>query len=723
MGTTRAERWTVAAVLLAAAALLAWRAAPGSALFALDRAPYDLLLRATAAPPHDAVVVVLVDDETLSDLGERWPLGRGTWAHFLRELSALGPAVVAIDAWFQQPAPKDLVELALGVADRLREDALEDIPAAAALAKELERDAVELDGDRHLAKAIAESGRVVLGFACLPPVDDALPTALAAAPQPPDGEVHRPLACPRPAASIAQLALSARDQGSLNAPPDGDGVVRRYPLAARVGDALAPSLALAAVRVARPDLKPAFVDGGAPLLRHAPVADFQVVRFSDLLRKSPAEAVGDRFRDRLVFVGVSATGTDDFVRTPLGHNVPGVLVHAAAASDLLSASDPRAGPGLRAEGWPAWGGAAGGLLLLVAVALGGGRREDPRVALALAAGGAAVWAAIAYAGFRHDLVLPVVPVLLGLAAWLLVRLGFTFQRALLARRRGRAVRRAFQQYLAPPVVEALIADPSRLRLGGERRDITAFFSDIEGFTSLSEKLDPAELVKLLNECLGAMTEIILEEGGIIDKYIGDAIVAMFGAPLDQPDHAARACRAALRCQRALAAMRADWATRGLPDLRVRIGLNSGEALVGNMGSARRFDYTMLGDTVNLAARLEGANAAYGTATMAGEATVARAGDAVAFRELDAVRVKGRRQPVRVFEVVGLPGEVEAEALARREEALRAYRDRRFAEAAAAFAALAGEGDRPAAIFATRCAALADAPPPPEWDGVFEMTSK
>jgi class 3 adenylate cyclase len=222
---------------------------------------------------------------------------------------------------------------------------------------------------------------------------------------------------------------------------------------------------------------------------------------------------------------------------------------------------------------------------------------------------------------------------------------------------------------------------------------------------LSEQLDPTELVRFLNECLGTMSNAILEHGGSIDKDIGDAIVAMFGAPLDQPDHAARACRAALAAQRALDAQRPAWRARGLPEIRVRIGLNTGDALVGNLGSERRFDDTMLGDTVNLAARLEGVNGEYGTDVLAGERTAEAVVGTVGLREVDTVRLKGKRQAVRVFEVVSAEPEVQPSPThAAYAQALARYRAGDFEAAAADFEALRPDGDAPAEVMAARARA-------------------
>ena len=207
----------------------------------------------------------------------------------------------------------------------------------------------------------------------------------------------------------------------------------------------------------------------------------------------------------------------------------------------------------------------------------------------------------------------------------------------------------FNQYLSPQVIDKLIADPHSLKLGGEVRELTLFFSDIRGFSTISEQLTPEALTSLLNDYLSEMCEIILDEGGTIDKYEGDAVIAFWNAPLDVPDHAERGVRAALRCQRRLAALRPEYAAKFGHDLYARIGLNTGEVVVGNMGSRQRFDYTFLGDAGNLAARLEGANKAFASWTMISHETMRRAGDGFRYRKLARIQVVGRREPTDVYE--------------------------------------------------------------------------
>ncbi|HZE22130.1 MAG TPA: adenylate/guanylate cyclase domain-containing protein, partial [Desulfobaccales bacterium] len=265
------------------------------------------------------------------------------------------------------------------------------------------------------------------------------------------------------------------------------------------------------------------------------------------------------------------------------------------------------------------------------------------------------------------------------------------------------IRRMFGQYMSDAVINHLLEHPEKLQLGGERRRVTLFFSDLAGFTTISERLIPETVVSLLNDYLSRMTEIILAEQGTVDKFEGDAIMAFWGAPLDQEDQAQRACRAALRQQAALAELNQHFTGLDLPPLSMRIGLHTGDAIVGNLGSEKRFDYTVIGDTVNLASRLEGLNKFYGSRVMASEATVTACAGTVEFRELDLVAVKGKEQAVRVFEVLGLAGELAPEIIRRRQgfaDALKLYRQGRFPDAAAGFETVLAEApeDGPARTF-------------------------
>lgn len=334
----------------------------------------------------------------------------------------------------------------------------------------------------------------------------------------------------------------------------------------------------------------------------------------------------------------------------------------------------------------------------------------------------AVYAALAVGAFVHALALPLTePALAGLTA-LAMMIGYRF---VLADRDERFLRKSFAFYLAPEIIETMVASGKMPELGGEMRNVTMFFSDLSGFSSIAEKMTPGELVRLMNEYLSAMTDIIESHGGYVDKYIGDSIVAMFGAPADDPAHARNAVRAALKCHEKLKELNAGSAAFAGRGLSHRIGLNSGEAVVGNIGSRRRFNYTVMSDTVNVASRLEGANKYYGTAIMASEATVAQTGDSFAWRELDAIRVMGRGEAIKVFEPLAEKGAESAEqakAATAYAEGLACWRAREFAKAADAFGRTA-ESDPASALFAKRAAALSANPPPQAWTPVNTLEAK
>jgi adenylate cyclase len=274
-----------------------------------------------------------------------------------------------------------------------------------------------------------------------------------------------------------------------------------------------------------------------------------------------------------------------------------------------------------------------------------------------------------------------------------------------------------------------VADPKKLRLGGERKELTVLFSDIADFTKISERISPEYLVQVLNEYLNVMTAIIFSHQGTLDKYEGDAILAFWGAPIAQRDHALRTCRAALDMQKSLIGLRKMWESEGKPPFHVRIGINSGEMVVGNMGGASRFDYTVIGDSVNLGSRLEGANKQYGTGIIISEHTYRHVRNDVVARELDMLLVSGKTELIRVFELIGVReepiGPEREEFLALYQEGLRLYRQRAWAEALVAFerALRLQAGDRPSELYRERIRLYQQTPPPEDWNGVFVLTSK
>jgi adenylate cyclase len=289
------------------------------------------------------------------------------------------------------------------------------------------------------------------------------------------------------------------------------------------------------------------------------------------------------------------------------------------------------------------------------------------------------------------------------------------------------IRKAFESYVAPAVVQEMLKHPEQLRLGGERREITVLFTDIRGFTTMSENLAPEDLVNLLHEFLNPMSNIIINLGGTIDKYMGDAIMALFGAPLFRADHPRLACRAALEMAASLEALNRTWAGEGRPPLKVGVGVNTGPVAVGNMGSDRLFDYTAIGDNVNLASRLEGLNKYYGTSILISDTTAKALGNGFILRDIDSVRVKGKAHGVRIYELIGegAPDPELARFLELYHQALSLYREKRFAESLDAFAQTLEL--RPADPACQRYVTLArmhhETPPPPDWEAVTVMEGK
>ena len=432
--------------------------------------------------------------------------------------------------------------------------------------------------------------------------------------------------------------------------------------------------------------------------------------------RTPPAARPEEFRDKIVIVGSTAPGLLDLRATSVRDVTPGYVIHATALDNLLH------GDGLvRPTVVPRT------VALLLFATLAGvlfgaipSLRDSSLLAVALVVGyvGVALWV---FSSF-HLWLLIVTPVVAVVAA----HLGVTGYGYLTEGRERKFLRGAFSRYVAPEVVDQLVKNPGQLALGGETRELTVMFADVAGFTSLSEGRAPREIVELMNECFTALTGVIQGHGGTVDKFIGDAVMAFWNAPVEQADHAARACRATQDLLKALERLNVGWSARGLPRISMRVGLATGPALVGNVGSSSKFNYTVMGDTVNLASRLEGAAKVFGTLSLVAGSTVAAAAHAVPCRELDWLQVKGRSEPVPVFEVVaGEPGLARLEAYERYGHGLAAYRQRRFDAAHEHFAAVlkAEPDDGPARELLRRCEEYLVNPPPPDWRGEHVLYSK
>jgi adenylate cyclase len=425
----------------------------------------------------------------------------------------------------------------------------------------------------------------------------------------------------------------------------------------------------------------------------------------------------DAVRGRTVFVGASASGTYDVKAMPVGKIEPAVLIHWTAWANLRE--------GGFITPLPRWVALVGALAVAVLIGLIG-RWQPGLVAPGLAAGGLALAVlAGAYAALGAGWFLPpATPA----AAALFALLGVTAENFLLERQRKREVQAMFGSYVDPGVVAQLVRDPAAIRLGGERRQLTVLFSDLAGFTDLAEKMPEEQLLAVVNLYLQEVSDCLLASGAYIDKYIGDAVMAVYGAPLSLPDHAAAACEGALAAQRVLAGLNPRFERDHGCTLHMRIGINTGEMIVGNLGSERKKNYTVLGDAVNLASRLESANKEFGTAILLGETTAGRVQGRFATRPLTRLRVKGKHEAVEVHELVGAPGELtpgQQAFLAAYAEGYAAACARRFADATAAFgrAVAARPDDAPARAWQEQSALYAANPPPTDWQPLLELDSK
>lgn len=547
------------------------------------------------------------------------------------------------------------------------------------------------------------------------------------------GRRAQSLVYPRAAFPIPEVAGNATLLGNVTGEPDPDSIFRRSALFSVFDGRVIPSLGTAAWLADRIAEPPALAAGGDTLRlgdRSVPLDEDgrAIIRFrgdtsvyqpyaaaaiiqSELLLREGGEPLLDpeTFRGCYVLFGFSAPGLLDLRSTPLSPVAPGVLIHAAVLDNLL------AGDFLREASTPAVILSLLFLGLLAAVAVSLTAKAWPGGVLALLLLPLPWFVGfVAYpAGYWW-------PIIAGQAATALALAGALLVNYAVEGRQKAFIKGAFKHYLSSAVIERLIEDPSQLQLGGERKELSIFFSDIQKFSTFSEKLDPPTLIALLNDFLSDMTEIILEEGGTLDKYIGDAIVAFWNAPLTQGNHARRAVRTALRCQRKLAGRREELKSRTGVDLFMRIGVNTGEVVVGNMGSRERFDYTVLGDAANLASRLEGANKAFGTYLMVSQSAWEKTGDGFSGRELGKIRVVGRQTPVTVFEPWGEKGESPPPGWDLFAQALQLCYRGSWPEALDIWEKL--EDDPPSRVYAERCRSLI-AEPSGTWDGIWNLTEK
>ncbi len=708
---TRRSKFEALAVLVLAVAGLALVLQVSGLMEPYRLMTLDLLFRQVPLPKASSeVAVVTVDQPDLDyfkNQGVTWPWPRQLYAPIIDYCRAGGAKAVIFDVLFTEAS-------SYGAED-----------------------------DARLARAAAAAGNVTMAFFLSREEKAPNPGEAAllhkaglhlSGPGPRGLPDYRSVITPIPG-----LLDAARALGNVESRPDPDGIYRRVPLVLSFRDRWLPALAFAAfqgvnggapwrfedgVLVSGPTRIPLDAQGRLLLKYRGPSRSHQRFGAANLIASEararhglapiyPKEALAGKW----VLVGLTAPGLMDLKASPVAAVYPGVEVHATLLDNLLQGDFLRPLPG-----WVLWAWA-----LVLAGAMAAAILFSPRLSVTLAAFAVAAISCVSLAVLAFWAGRYLDPLQPGIALALSFGLTTAYSYATEGRQK-KFIRGMFGQYMSETVIDHLLANPEKLKLGGERRRVTLFFSDLAGFTTLSERLEAEAVVALLNDYLSSMTEIILTEAGTVDKFEGDAIMAFWGAPLDQEDQALRACRAALAQRQALAELNRRFQGLKLPLLSVRIGLHTGDAVVGNLGSVKRFDYTVIGDTVNLASRLEGLNKFYGTTIMASEVTVAACAGEVEFRELDLVAVKGRETPVRVLEVLALKGQLATEAAARRQEfalGLNLYRGGDFGRAQDRFAAVlaAAPEDGPAQTFLNRCRQLAAAGPPPDWDTVFRPDAK
>ncbi len=530
---------------------------------------------------------------------------------------------------------------------------------------------------------------------------------------------------------IPEVAKSIRLLCNVRMLPDPDGIYRRMPLSEIFEDKPVPSLGIGAYLSALPpsqdiqaELKaihmavPKDRRGNAILRYRGDVGTHTAYSAAAIIQSELRILSGEQpvispdvLKDKYVFLGFSAPGLYDLRPSPVSGVFPGVEVHATLLDNFLSQDFIRTMP-RRITAILIFIIAYVGTISIsvlknpVSIVMGSFLNLSAPILLSL-------WA------YTEGWWMPVVVCEIASGSAMLLSLAVSYATE---GRQKRFIKQAFQQYLSHEIIEQLIQNPALLRLGGQRKMISIFFSDIQGFTSVSEKLEPEELTAFLNDYLTAMTDIIIAEGGTVDKYEGDAIIAFWNAPLDLPDHAIRCVKAALRCQAKLAEMRPMFYERIRQNVFMRIGINTGYAVVGNFGSQTKFDYTMIGDSVNLAARLEGVNKQFGTYTMISEFTKEQIEDAVAAREIAKVAVVGRKEPVTIYEPMSHEQyQAKHDLFETFAQGLKRFYEGQFDEAETIFATIA-EHDAAAEAYRIKCAEMIAAKPQ-HWHGVWVMSSK
>ncbi len=707
---------------------------PAYASYMEDRF-YDMRMRSILDPKKKdpRIVLAAIDDLSLQSVG-RWPWTRTRWAEFMRKMSVFGAKIVAFDVFFPEPelacnanSPDD--DFALSIEEfQAKQGKSVVIPYS-----------LDLD---------ASEGPMT--FEMLP---DALYNFIMDS-QAAGGFNLRQSKVSKEAWPIDKIINANPLLGHIQAVADVDGVFRHYQVVGNVEDIYFPSFGVsifeaftnektklviqsrdASKLIANNVEFPLYSNGTMKINWLGEKQNFPTVSIKDIFEaKDDNQQMLFALKDNIVFVASTAYGAHDLRHTPVSAQTPGIYTHMNVVNQLLSgrAQQPQAAS-IKAT----WITMALCTALIILVQLFGNALIDAVAVILLTAG---MYYVDKIYLLPHGYELGMFFCMLSVVAcysWT------TFLNFYLASKDKAFLKNAFGTYISPELIDDMYKTGEPPKLGGDCGVRTALFTDIQGFSTFSEQLGATKLVELLNEYLTVMTDILLEEKGTLDKYEGDAIIAFFGAPMPLENHAYHACMVAHRMQTALGELRKKWTSEGdkwpliVHEMRMRIGLNSGEIVTGNMGSAQRMNYTMMGDAVNLAARLEESAKQYSIFTQIADETVKLAGEEFLFRELDTIRVVGKSVPVTTYDLLGLKKDAPEylhELASKFKKGIEAYKAQKFDQAIALFTEslelewqrypeLRGKKTNPSEIYLKRCEEFKKLPPPPEWDGVYTLTSK
>ena len=707
----------------------------------LEATVYDMRLRLTMPGTLDPRIVIVDIDERSLGIEGRWPWRRDRLGLLLDRLfDEYKARAVGFDVVFAERDESSGLNI-------LRELSQNELKAVPAFRPALDRLAPTLEFDHIFADKMR--GRpVVLGY-YFNQAPDASAIRVGAVPEPvlPKGVFQgrnvRPSRWTGYGANLPELQAAAASAGHFNPLPDADGITRRVPMLAEWGGAYYEPLSLAMLRLlidsppvlagftdaprwAReyPGLEwldvgpyriPVDADVAALVPYRGPERSFRYISAADVLEGKAARA---DLENKIVLVGATAPGLLDLRASPVGSVYPGVEIHANMIAGMLDGRIKQMPPYVLGAEFSLL--ALAGLVMALVLPLLNPLRAS-LVTLVVLAGVVATNILVWQFG---NLVLPLASGVLLVALLFGLNMSYGF---FVESRAKRQITGLFGQYVPPELVDEMSAHPERFSMEGESREMSVLFSDVRGFTTISEGLDPKELSRLMNEFLTPLTQVIYRRRGTIDKYMGDCIMAFWGAPLADPQHTRNAVLAGLEMLASMDALQPQFRSRGWPALHIGVGVNSGRMSVGNMGSEIRVAYTVMGDAVNLASRLEGLTKKYGVGMIVGEATRAACKD-LAFRELDRVRAKGKNEPVAIFEPLG---PVEALEKAARDElslwqqALKFYRaqDWDMAELQLINLQRAHPGKALYPEFIERVTMFRRQPPGPGWDGAWTFETK